>query len=96
MQARTIIDHLEIDLQNGHMFLRLLKQVQADNGEIISSRYHRSVLNPGGSPSTVLADTNAQLAAQGFPNIASADVTVLNTVVTALASWRATKAAEQP
>lgn len=73
------------------MLLRLMKQVQADNGEIIATQYHRATLAPHEVPSRVLQDTNAHLNALGFPNIAAADVQVLNSVVQALAAWRQTK-----
>ena len=94
METRTIIDKIEIEPQTGNVGVRMRKQVLADNGEVLSDGYHRTMIDAGGDPDTQIAAVNAHLAAMGFPAIKTEDVAVLNSAMAPLSTLRATKAQE--
>jgi hypothetical protein len=96
MQARTIIDKIEIDPQTGNVGVRMRKQVVADNGAVIASEYHRTMIDAAGDPATQISLVNAHLATLGYPSVKAEDVAVLNGALAApsIADLRTAKAQE--
>jgi len=102
MQARTIIDRIEIDVQNGHVGVRMKKQVIDETRDdpatgdkvIVSSDYHRAMIEAAGDPAAVMAAVDAHLGAMGFPPAKSEDAAVLDSALTHFAPLRAQKAQE--
>jgi|SRR5262245_4615549 len=94
MQAKTLIDRIEINAQSGDIGLRLFKRVLADGGIVLADTYHRAMIAPADDPAAVVAIVNTHLQAMGFPAIEAADIAVLDATVAALASFRTAKAQE--
>lgn len=70
------------------------KQILADNGAVMSSDYHRTVIDADVDPVVQMAAVNAHLQTMGYPAVKSEDHAVLNSAVSAFAPQRAVKAAE--
>lgn len=92
MQARTIIDRIEIDVQTGTVGLRMKKQVVSDDDKVISEQYHRTAFDPWTNHEKQMAAVNAHLAEMGFGAVIQADQKVLNDVMPSLATLRAERA----
>lgn len=60
MFKRTVIDQIEIT-RDGTINLRLAKEVVDDDGTVISSGWHRTVLPPGGDIDAQIATVNEHL-----------------------------------
>ena len=94
MQARTVIDRIEIEPQTGNVGVRMLKQIVADDGSVLSSQYHRTMIGAATDPAQQMAAVNVHLGTLGFPAVKNEDLVVLDTVLAPLESYRATKAQE--
>jgi len=94
MQTRTIIDRIEIEPQTGNVGVRIRKQIVADDGIILSSDYHRMMIDAGSDPAAQIAAVNAHLAAMGFAPVEPEDVSLLSSALAPLAGHRAAKAEE--
>lgn len=96
MQKRTIIDRIEIELQTGNVGVRMLKQIIEDDGvTVLSSDYHRTMIDASGDPAATMSAVNAHLAMMGYPSVKAEDHAVLNSAIGPLASVRAAKSAEK-
>lgn len=65
IERKVILDQIEIT-RSGHVQVRMLKAV-VDNGKIVASEYHRTVVEPGADPDARLAAVNASLATMDTP-----------------------------
>jgi hypothetical protein len=92
MQTRTIIDRIEIEPQTGNVGVRIKKQVVADNGTVLSSDYHRTMIEPGGDLVKQMDAVNAHLVTMGYAAITSEDMSALSSAMTQGSSFRAAKA----
>jgi hypothetical protein len=87
-------------LQEGPIQVRLVKQV-VDGTNVITSEYHRFVLEPGATPATLWAAVNTHLGTLGWPPVSAADMTRVGRIVTqehtpeVIADFRAKQAARR-
>jgi hypothetical protein len=79
LTKKTILDQIEIT-RNGTIQLRFAKLV-LENEEEISSRWHRTVINPGTSVEEQLAHVNDHLMQMGEEPVTFADVNKIQAVV---------------
>jgi len=94
MQTRTIIDRIEIEPQTGNVGVRMLKQIIDDQGLVLSSQYHRTVIDAGTDPAAQMAAVNVHLGTMGYPAVKVEDRAVLDAAIAPLGSLRATKVQE--
>lgn len=94
MQKRTIIDQIEIQPQTGIIGVRMRKQVIDDDGTVLVSDYHRTVIEAGTDPAAQMAAVNVHLGMMGWPAVKSEDRAVLDQAIAPLEAMRATKAEE--
>jgi hypothetical protein len=87
LEKKTVLDRIEIDA-DGHVFMRLQKQIVED-GEVLFSEFHRSVIAPGQTPEAQVASVNSHLVQMGFPEIPAADQARLASHTAAEAQKRA-------
>ncbi len=67
MEKRTVIDQITVDA-DGNLMVRFLKQI-VDGGAVLSSQYHRTVVECGGNVAVQMAVVNAHLGAMGWPAV---------------------------
>lgn len=72
MEAKTILDKIEIEYPSGMLFFRVQKQV-VNNGVVMMQEPHRSSLIAGGDHHAQLALVDQHLAQMGYPPISSED-----------------------
>lgn len=94
MQTRTIIDKIEIEPQTGNIGVRIRKQILADNGTVMSSDYHRTMIEAGSNPVKQMDAVNAHLITLGYAAITSDDMSILSSAMAQMSSMRAAKAKE--
>jgi len=91
METRTIIDRIEIEPQTGNVGVRMRKQVVDDQGHVLASEYHRTMIHAATDPIKQMDVVNEHLTALGFPAVRQVDHKVLNDVMPALETLRAQK-----
>lgn len=95
MQARTIIDRIEIEPQTGIIGVRMRKQVVDDAGNVLVNDYHRTSIEPGANPAEHMAAVNTHLETMGFPPVPAEDADVMNKAIKPLAAIRTERAKRQ-
>ena len=69
IEKRTVIDQIEVT-RSGRIQVRLALEI-VENGEAISSAYHRAAVDPGEAVADTMALVNGHLLAMGKTEIAA-------------------------
>jgi hypothetical protein len=94
MQTRTIIDRIEIEPQTGNIGVRIRKQVVDDQGKVVMSEIHRTMIAPRADAVLQMAVVDADLEKMGFSAVKAEDRGLLNSALTTYADLREQKATE--
>ena len=78
IEKRTVVDQIEIT-RRGHIQIRF-GLLLVENGVEISCRWHRTVIEPGGSVEAMVAAVDAGLAAMNAARIDRADPPTIKSV----------------
>jgi len=78
LEKRTVVDRIEVD-RDGVMCIRLTKEVLED-GNIIASTYHRTLIEPGASIDDQMATVNADLVGLNAAEATASDIGRLKAV----------------
>lgn len=80
LEKRTVLDRIEIECSTGRVFFKALKQV-VDEGSVLFSEPHRSVVEVGEPVSAQLDAVNDHLQEMGFPAIDDSGAEMLTSQV---------------
>ena len=100
MQKQTTVNQIEI-AGDGSIGVRLAKQIVDDDGTVLSSQWHRTLMPPGTDIDAQMAAVNASLTGMNAAAVAPADIDRIKAyaitawTVDAIAAYAAKAAAEQ-
>ena len=69
---QTVVDQIEIT-RNGTMQIRIGLELVED-GAVLSNKWHRTMVDPGGDVTAQIAAVNAYLLAMGEQEVSAADI----------------------
>jgi hypothetical protein len=94
MQTLTIIDRIEIEPQTGNIGVRMRKEVLDDQGRVLMSELHRTMIAAGADAVSQMAVVDADLEKMGFSAVKVEDRALLDAALSTYADLRAQKATE--
>ena len=81
MLKRTVIDQIEIT-RDGTIQLRMAKAVVDDDGTVLSSGWHRTIVPPDGDVDLQMQAVNSHLVmGLGYPAVAAADIERVKAII---------------
>lgn len=83
MKKQTILDKIEIE-RDGAFGLRFAKQIVDDDGTVLHSEWHRTMLPPGGDLDRQMAAVNANLAEMGAATVETHELARVKTLTPAV------------
>ena len=79
---KTVLDEITIKAASGVLLFRFDKQIVDDaTGEVVSSQFHRTSLEPGVSLDQQMAAVNAHLLSMGVPAVEGKELEVIQPMI---------------